>query len=99
MSGFGLVGAALAFVLRVAADDLLLAHYSGILKPTAILVALGAATFAIATWLGLGLELHQTGRVVIALAYFVAVSLCSLVWLMREKDALLAAIRIRKSGT
>ena len=99
MSGFGLVGAALAFVLRVAADDLLLAHYSGILRPTAILVASGAVIFAIATWLGLGLDLHQTGRVIIALAYFAGVSFCSVIWLMREKDALLAALRVRKTET
>ncbi len=99
MYWMGLVGAALAFALRVAADDLLLAHYSGILKPTALLVGLGSAAFAAATWLGLGLELQQTGRVIIALAFFALVSLCSLIWLMREKEALLAAIRIRKIGT
>lgn len=99
MSKFGLVGAALAFALRVAADDLLLAHYSGILKPTAVLVLAGSVVFSIATWLGLELELHQTSRVILALAFFALVCIGSLAWLMREKDALLAALRMRKSET
>ena len=51
--------------------------------------------FAVAIWLGMGLELADSARVIAGLALVVAVSGVSLVWLAQEKQTLLAALRLR----
>lgn len=95
MSWFGLVGAALAFVLRVAVDDLLLGYFCGLLADTARLIVAGSAVFAVAIWLGMGLELGDTIRVIAGLALVAASLGVSLFWLASEKESLKAAMRLR----
>ncbi|MEO7247735.1 MAG: oligosaccharide flippase family protein, partial [Novosphingobium sp.] len=91
----GLSGAAIAFAVRVAADDLLLAHFCGLLKETGGLLLAGTGAFAIAIWLGMGLELTDGTRVIAGLALVALVSGVSILWLAREKQTLLAAMRLR----
>lgn len=97
MRGMGLTGAALAFALRVAVDDLLLAGLAGLLRRTSMLMLAGIPAFAIATWIGWGLELADIGHVALGLLLIAAVGGVSLVWLAGEKEALQAALR-RKTG-
>ncbi len=95
MSWMGLAGAAIAFAVRVAVDDLLLAQFCGLLKETGGLLAAGIAAFAIAIRLGVGLELGDGTRVIAGLALVAAVSGVSILWLLQEKQTLLSALRLR----
>ena len=95
MAWLGLIGAALAFAVRVAADDLLLAYFCGLLAETALLIVAGTAVFALAIWLGVGLDLHDTVRVASGLLLTAATGGVSLIWLRTEKDSLTAALRFR----
>jgi len=93
MHWLGLLGAALAFVARVYADDLLLAYLAGFLRPVALIATGGLAVFVAAHMIGAGLLLGETTRVVLGLGLVGLTSLASLAWVSTQRDSLTAVLR------
>lgn len=98
MHFFGLIGAAIAFAIRFAVDDLLLAMLAGLQRQIIWLSLAGIPAFGAAIWLGSGLHPGDIRGVSAGLGYVVLVGGVSLAWLWDERDALRLALARRASA-
>jgi O-antigen/teichoic acid export membrane protein len=92
---FGLPGAAAAYALRVAADDVLLAWFGGLQAELGRRIAVGAPALAMAVWLGWQMDSLTTWRAAAGAVLVLAVSAGSLRWVYGERQALRTALKFR----